>query len=84
MWENSLTILVLHIEIKNWKGIDNYNVSIYKIPNWKDKMCKNYLHNTKRFVLKAKKLFTMKRMIVVVVVVVVGELLIVNLTSPVV
>ena len=50
-------------------------------------MCKNYLHNTKRFVLKAKKLFTMKRMIVVVVVVVVvvvGELLIVNLTSPVV
>ena len=45
-------------------------------------MCKNYLHNTKRFVLKAKKLFTMKRMIVVVVVV--GELLIVNLTSPVV
>ena len=46
-------------------------------------MCKNYLHNTKRFVLKAKKLFTMKRMIVVVVVVV-GELLIVNLTSPVV
>ena len=77
--------MVLHIEIKNWKGIDNYNVSIYKIPNWKDKMCKNYLHNTKRFVLKAKKLFTMKRMIVVVlVVVVVGELLIVNLTSPVV
>ena len=49
-------------------------------------MCKNYLHNTKRFVLKAKKLFTMKRMIVVVVVVVVvvGELSIVNLTSPVV
>ena len=48
-------------------------------------MCKNYLHNTKRFVLKAKKLFTTKRMIVVVVVVVVvGELLIVNLTSPVV
>ena len=50
-------------------------------------MCKNYLHNTKRFVLKAKKLFTMKRMIVVVVVVVVvvvGELLIVNLTSSVV
>ena len=48
-------------------------------------MCKNYLHNTKRVVLKAKKLFTMKRMIVVVVVVVVvGELLIVNLTSPVV
>ena len=50
-------------------------------------MCKNYLHNTKRFVLKAKKLFTIKRMIVVVVVVVVvvvGELLIVNLTSPVV
>ena len=45
-------------------------------------MCKNYLHNTKRFVLKAKKLFTMKRMIVVVVVV--GELLIVNLTSSVV
>ena len=77
--------MVLHIEIKNLKGIDNYNVSIYKIPNWTDKMCKNYLHNTKRFVLKAKKLFTMKRMIVVVVVVVVvGELLIVNLTSPVV
>ena len=29
--------------------------------------CKNYLHNTKRFVLKAKKLFTMNRMILVVV-----------------